>query len=246
MHHMWRISAVLPSVALVLAGCATKGFVKETIGQQRVEVDQRIDKVEGQVGRVETQVTKVEGLAGDNAQKLGGVETRVSEQGQRVEAVGARVGTLETSVGEVSTTAKGAQSLANGAMTRADEVDSRLTRLWKNRSTRNLVETIDVRFGFNKAELNDGAQTSLLGLVKDMKENPALAVELEGYTDPAGAPEYNLALSQRRVDAVRRFLVQQGVPQARIHAIGLGPIADRSLPADQKRRVTVKLTALAE
>jgi outer membrane protein OmpA-like peptidoglycan-associated protein len=243
---MWRIGVVLPSVALAMVGCATKGFVKETVGQQRAEVDQRIDNVAGQVGRVETQVTKVEGMTGDNAQKLGSVEMRVSEQGQRVEAVGSRVGTLETSVGEATSTAKGAQTLASNAMARADEVDSRLTRLWKTRSARSLVETLDVRFGFNKAELNDGAQTALLGLVKDMKENPALAVELEGYTDAAGAPEYNLALSQRRVDAVRRFLVQQGIEQARIHAIGLGPIADRGLPADQKRRVTVKLTALVE
>ena len=70
-----------------------------------------------------------------------------------------------------------------------------------------------------------------------MKENPRLAVELEGYTDPSGSLEYNLALSQRRVEAVRRFLVQQGVDLRRIQAAGLGPIADSKLPADQKRRV---------
>jgi outer membrane protein OmpA-like peptidoglycan-associated protein len=246
MHHILRIGVILPSAILVMAGCATKGFVKETVGQQRVEVDQRIDKVQGQVGKVETQVGKVETQVGDNVQRLGTFETRVNEQGQRVEVMGSRMGTLEGSVGDATNTARSAQDRANSAMTRADEVDTRLTRLWKNRSTRSLVEKVDVRFAFNKADLNDGAQTALLGLVRDMKENPALAVELEGYTDPAGAPEYNLALSQRRVDAVRRFLVQQGVEQARIHAIGLGPIADRSLPADQKRRVTVKLTALVE
>ena len=66
-------------------------------------------------------------------------------------------------------------------------------------------------------------------------------MELEGYTDSTGSLDYNLALSQRRVEAVRRFLVQQGVDLRRIHAAGLGPIADSTLPADQKRRVTVKL-----
>jgi outer membrane protein OmpA-like peptidoglycan-associated protein len=163
------------------------------------------------------------------------------------------VGTLETSVGEVGGVAKGAQERANsamaradGAMARADEVDGRLTRLWNNRNARSLVDTAEVRFGFGKADLNDGAQTSLLGLVKEMKENPRLTVELEGYTDSVGPAEYNVALSQRRVDAVRRFLVQQGIEQTRIHAIGLGPLPDRSLPAEQKRRVTVKLIALAD
>jgi outer membrane protein OmpA-like peptidoglycan-associated protein len=137
-------------------------------------------------------------------------------------------------------------SRADGAMTRANEVDGRLTKLWSTRNARSLVETAEVRFAFGKAELNDGAQTSLLGLVKEMKENPRLAVELEGYTDSAGPVDYNIALSQRRVDAVRRFLVQQGIEQTRIHAIGLGPLPDRSLPAEQKRRVTVKLLALAD
>jgi outer membrane protein OmpA-like peptidoglycan-associated protein len=79
-----------------------------------------------------------------------------------------------------------------------------------------------------------------------MKENPLLVVELEGYTDAAGPREYNVMLSQRRVEAVRRFLVQQGVEQTRIHAIGLGPITDRTVPADQKRRVAVKVLALAD
>ena len=45
---------------------------------------------------------------------------------------------------------------------------------------------------------------------------------------------------------MRRFLVQQGVDLRRIQAAGLGPIADSKLPADQKRRVTVKLTTPVE
>ena len=131
-------------------------------------------------------------------------------------------------------------------MARANEVDSRLTRLWNNRDARNLVETVEVRFGFGRADLGDAAQTALVGLAREMKENPRLAVELEGYTDPSGSLDYNIALSQRRVEAVRRFLVQQGVDLRRIQAAGLGPVADSKLPADQKRRVVVKLTTPVE
>ena len=232
-HLVWAASAVL-----LLSGCATKGFVTETANKQRAEVDQRINKVEGQVTQ--------------ESSRLGSVETKVNEQGQRVDAVGSRVGSVETSVGQVSNATKDAQeraasamTRADGAATRADEVDGRLTRLWASRNSRSLVETAEVRFAVGKADLSDGAQTALIGLVKELKENPLLEVELEGYTDSSGSLEYNVLLSQRRVDAVRRFLVRQGVDQTRIHAIGLGPVNDRGIPSDQKRRVAVKVVALA-
>ena len=236
MHQVFRMRAALTlaifPAALLGAGCATKGFVQETVGKQRADVDRRIDKVEGEVS--------------DSSQRLGAVESRVTDQGQRVEGMGTRMGTLEASVTEATAGAKSAQDRASSAMARAEEVDGRLTRLWSNRNARSLVETLDVRFRFGKADLDDGAQTALLGLVKEMKQNARLAVELEGYTDSAGSLEYNVALSQRRVEAVRRFLVQQGIEVSRINAIGLGPLADRNLPAEEKRRVTVKLIALAD
>jgi len=236
MRDVLQFGLILPAALLVLSGCATKGWVQERLGQQKTEVDQRIGTVETKVGQVDTKVT-------EDGQRIGSVEARVTEQGQ---TMGTRMGTIETSVGDTRNLATGAGARADGAMARANEVDGRLTRLWNNRDARNLVETVEVRFGFGKADLGDGAQTALVGLAREMKENPRLAVELEGYTDSTGSLDYNLALSQRRVETVRRFLVQQGVDLRRILAAGLGPIADRALPAEQKRRVTVKLTTPVE
>ena len=65
--------------------------------------------------------------------------------------------------------------------------------------------------------------------------------ELGGFTDPKGSRDYNYQLSQRRVEAVRRFLIEQGVEITRILSVGLGPLADRNVPDDKKRRVTVRL-----
>lgn len=236
MRDVLQFGLILPAALLVLSGCATKGWVQERLGQQKTEVDQRIGTVETKVGQVDTKVT-------EDAQRIGSVEARVTEQGQ---TMGTRMGTIETSVGDTRNLAKGAGERADGAMTRANEVDGRVTRLWNNRDARNLVETVEVRFGFAKADLGDAAQTALIGLAREMKDNPRLAVELEGYTDATGSLDYNLALSQRRVETVRRFLVQQGVELRRILAAGLGPITDRTLPAEQKRRVTVKLTTPVE
>lgn len=239
MRDLLRFGVIVPATLIILSGCATKSWVRETMTKQQAENDQRF-------GQVETKV-------GQEGQRIGGVEARVTEQTKSVESVSGRVNTLEGSVGEAATTARGAGeradvaiTRADGAMTRANEVDGRVTRLWNNRDARNLVETVEVRFAFNKADLTDAAQTALVGLAKEMAEDPRLAVELEGYTDATGSLDYNLALSQRRVESVRRFLVQRGLELRRINAAGIGPITDRSLPPDQKRRVTVKLTTPVE
>jgi len=202
------------------------------MGQQKTETDQRIGQVEARVG--------------DEAKRVGSVEARVSEQGQAVQGMSTRMGSLETATGDAASAAKGAGERADSALARANEVDSRLTRLWNSRDQRTLVDTVEVSFGLGRANLIDSAQTALVGLARDMKENPRLTVELEGYTDPSGSLDYNLALSQRRVEAVRRFLVQQGVDLRRIQAAGLGPMMNGKLPAEQQRRVIAKLTSPVE
>ena len=148
---------------------------------------------------------------------------------------------LDTAVGE-------SRTRADAAFGRADEVDQRLTRLWSGRHKRNVVETINVQFAFDRWELSDGAQTALLGVVKELKENPALTVDLEGYTDPVGPRDYNIVLSQRRVEAVRRYLVQSGAELPRISAIGLGPIngAGRDEDHGKQRRVSVRVLTPVE
>jgi OmpA family len=65
-------------------------------------------------------------------------------------------------------------------------------------------------FGFDRWDLDDRAQTALGEVVSELKKNAALSVVLEGYTDPQGAGAYNMELSQRRVEAVRRYLVGRG------------------------------------
>ena len=88
---MWptrQLGAFLPAALLVVTGCATKDFVKQTVERERVEVNHRIDRVEGR--------------AGEGSQRLRSVEAKASDQAQRFEAVGARVGPLETSVGQAT------------------------------------------------------------------------------------------------------------------------------------------------
>jgi outer membrane protein OmpA-like peptidoglycan-associated protein len=221
---------LLAGVQGLVSGCvATRDYVKEVVGQQRAETDQRVTQVEGKM-----------------AEDISKVDQKLAAETQRVEGMGFRVGKLETSVDEVGAVARGAQGRADEAMTKASAVDERLTRLWSKRHARNQVEALDVTFRFNRADLDDGAQTALLNVIRELQSNPALTVDLAGYTDHIGPRDYNVQLAHRRVEAVRRFMVQQGVELPRISSIGLGPIEEKGIANDRKRRVTVKVMTPSE
>jgi outer membrane protein OmpA-like peptidoglycan-associated protein len=164
-------------------------------------------------------------------QKFTGVDKKMADESQ-----------LKSTEGTLTQTKERAES----AYSKADDTNSRLTRLWSNRNVRNQVENYQVLFGFDKWDLNDNAQTTLVSIIKEMKENPNLTVDLQGYADPVGSYPYNVGLSQRRVESVRRFLVEKGIELPRIHLIGLGPIAEKGTPNAEKRKVTVKLLVTKE
>jgi len=220
MNSLRRTAILLPTLLVLAAACATKGYVRETVNKKGTEMDQRVDAVD-------QRVTVVDG--------------KVSTQGQQIDGMGSRVNTMETSITETSEAARGAKEAALAAQNKADSVDQRVTRLWTNRHNPKQVEAVEILFAFDKADLDDRAQTSLSNLTKDMQGNPNLTVQLLGYTDTRGAREYNYQLSQRRVDAVRRYLVERGVQLSRIQGVGLGPVTDSSANAQQRRRVTAQL-----
>ena len=232
MKHVSRTGVLVSATLLIVAtGCATKGWVREEMGKQEAQVGQRIGQVDERIGAEAQRVDK----------RVDSVEGRVSQEAQKTDGMGVRVGTVETAITSTSEAARGARERADAAMAKAEGVDGRLTKLWNNRYNAKVAETVNVQFGFNRSELDDGAQTTLLGLVKEMQANPGLTVELAGYTDTKGARDYNYNLSQRRVESVRRFLVERGVQIGRIQAVGLGALSDRATPEAQKRRVAAKL-----
>ena len=170
------------------------------------------------------------------------------EIGERMDGLGNQIRTTDANLGETTKLARGAGERADGALARADGavskaggVDTRLTRIWSNRYNHKTVDTVEIYFGFDQADLSDGAQTALVGVVKELEANPTLVVKLDGFTDPKGTKSYNYTLAQRRVEAVRRFLADKGVQLSRVQAIGMGPLDDRGIPDEKKRRVTVTL-----
>ncbi|HEU4439358.1 MAG TPA: OmpA family protein [Methylomirabilota bacterium] len=162
---------------------------------------------------------------------------------QRMSAMEGRINDMNQRLDKVDGAVAGAQSRADEAAKKAEGVNSRLTRLWSNRFNQKVSDSLEVYFPPDSIELSDAAQTALLSVVKEMQAHPTLTVELGGYTDPRGALDYNYALSQRRVDSVRKFLMEKGIQLGRIQAASLGPISDSNIPDIKKRRVTVRLMA---
>lgn len=77
-------------------------------------------------------------------------------------------------------------------------------------------------FGFDSDVLGS-AQPKLDEMAKVLKANTAIAnVEINGYTDRLGSDKYNLALSERRANAVKTYLVNNGVSADRLKAVGKG------------------------
>lgn len=102
----------------------------------------------------------------------------------------------------------------------------------------------NVTFEPNTATLTSESKAALDEVAAMLKARPLASFEIAGYTDDSSSPAYNLHLSQRRADAVRRYLIAQGVAGDRLQAHGYGednPIADNDTPQGRaaNRRVEI-------
>jgi len=115
-------------------------------------------------------------------------------------------------------------------------------------SARGLIVSIsDVQFDFNQHTLTPWAREKLAKVAGILLAYGGLCPRLEGYTDNIGGDEYNLRLSRMRADAVRQYLISQGVPPGNVTAVGLGraaPVASNDTAAgrQQNRRVEMVLS----
>jgi peptidoglycan-associated lipoprotein len=80
----------------------------------------------------------------------------------------------------------------------------------------------DAFFGLDSTELNDAARTALQKNVEWMKRWATTKVMVEGHADSRGTNEYNLALGERRADAVRDYIVSLGLANDRLTIVSKG------------------------
>jgi len=102
----------------------------------------------------------------------------------------------------------------------------------------------DVLFDIGKFNLKTDAQLSLAKFTGIILSHPGLNLSIEGYTDNVGSETFNQTSSEQRANAVRDYLVQQGLDAGTITAKGFGmamPVAGNDTPQgrQQNRRVEI-------
>ena len=80
----------------------------------------------------------------------------------------------------------------------------------------------DILFDFDRSEIRPNEANKITDVAAYLQKNPAVQLGLDGFADPRGTNKYNLALSGRRVNAVREALVKAGVPREKITIAAFG------------------------
>ena len=92
-----------------------------------------------------------------------------------------------------------------------------------------------IYFTFNSIDIQQNEDTKLNAILKTLKENPNMKVTVTGWCDTKGSVAVNKRISRQRAEAVKTWLVKNGIEASRITAIGNG--CDGTQDADKARRV---------
>jgi len=84
------------------------------------------------------------------------------------------------------------------------------------------IQFQDAYFDFNKSLIRKDEKEALLEDVKLLKKHSDMKIKIEGHCDERGTEDYNLALGNRRAEAVKRFLIDLGVDSSRLTTISYG------------------------
>ena len=105
---------------------------------------------------------------------------------------------------------------ADGGLFSGADCESRLARDF----VENTTDT--VFFAFDSSALSAAAQAALDTQVAWLKKHDDVNVIVQGHCDDRGTREYNMALGERRANAVKQYLVSQGIEESRISTISYG------------------------
>ena len=141
------------------------------------------------------------------------------------------------------------QAAAEAAEQRAAEKEKAMMMAEKREEKRRLMDAASAAgsvfyFDYDSSSLSDDARAAIDAHVALIMSEGG-SVRLEGHTDERGTREYNLALGERRANAVRDYMVASGVPGYRIETISYGeenPVAYGSGESNwsKNRRVEIK------
>lgn len=207
--------------------------------QARVYVADRLVQTAEAIGLARFQEKRGEELGRERDRLVVEVRSRQAAQAQQLARSAQAVAESERRSADI------AREEAASARSQLDELRNKLTELQTKKTARGLVVTLgDVLFEVDKADLKAGTMRSLNQLAAALRDDADASIAIEGHTDSTGSRAHNMDLSQRRAEAVKSYLVSNGVDVSRITTRGLGPdypVASNNTAAgrQQNRRVEV-------
>jgi OOP family OmpA-OmpF porin len=108
-----------------------------------------------------------------------------------------------------------------------------------------ILARASIEFESNSTTMTPSSLTTLDQLIAELQQSPRTAIEIGGHTDKYGEPDYNLQLSQRRADAVRRYFTKHGLPK-QFTAVGYGAsqplsVAENRAGLQRNRRIELRV-----
>ena len=90
-----------------------------------------------------------------------------------------------------------------------------------------------IYFQYDSAALTEQAPPILTGMVAYLRTNPGLSVTVQGHCDERGTEAYNMKLGAQRAEAVKQFLIDQGIAAGRLAAVSFGKSQPVALGHDE-------------
>jgi outer membrane protein OmpA-like peptidoglycan-associated protein len=235
----WTLIPAVLGLALVSQGClATKK-----------NVQQQIAPVQAQAAATQKQAAENKQAIGDLDRQVANVDEKAVEAGKKAQEAAEAAQRASEAAAHANDNANQAGQKADVAKSAADKVDAKLDQEMGSLDNYHLQNTQKLYFDSGKSNLTKDEEGKLDQTIQSLTSVKYYVVEVEGFTDRIGNKEYNLALSQRRADAVLRYLTLHDVPLRKIHVVGVGnedPKAVNKTRADRKenRRVDLRVYTL--
>lgn len=183
----------------------------------------------------------------DLAKRDAGVAKRDADASKRdADAAMRDANTARTQAEFAISDANAARSEADEAKSKNDALLTELSDLKAKKTDRGVQLTLgDVLFSSGRAELKAGSAVNLDKLAVALRGAADRNITIEGYTDSLGSDDMNMALSQRRANAVSAYLTSRGIAASRITATGKGeayPVAGNEIAAGRQLNRRVEIT----
>ena len=208
--------------------CATKKFVRTSVG----EVNEKVDSQGRAIEETQERTRRNEG--------------RISEVDQKAAAAAQRAEAANSAAATADQNAAAAKAVGAEANTKYDSMDKANRRL-----VYEVVLSEDQgNFKFGKTVLPDEAKQAIDQMVAQLKQDPKnIFLEIEGHTDNVGTAQTNEKIGLERAEAVKKYLYDQyQIPLHKMNVISYGkekPVAPNKTRAGraQNRRVVIKVLA---